>query len=45
MSDVIFISEHATDELCPDCDGVLLLSQGEEGQPCVGCDCGAYLVA
>ena len=45
MSDISFISEHATDEVCPDCEGLLVLSQEEQGESCVGCDCGAYLVA
>jgi ssDNA-binding Zn-finger/Zn-ribbon topoisomerase 1 len=45
MSDLIFISEHPTDEVCPECEGTLLLSQGDGETPSVGCDCCAYLVA
>lgn len=45
MSHLIFVSEHLTDEVCPDCEGSLILSQSEQGEPCIDCDCGAYLVA
>ena len=45
MSDLIFISEHGTDELCPECEAPVLLIQHEDESSCVGCDCGAYLVA
>lgn len=45
MSDLDFISEHGTDESCPGCGETLVLSLSEGEQPCVGCDCGDYLVA
>ena len=45
MSDLISIAEHGTDELCPECEAPVVMTQSEGGSSCVGCDCGSYLVA